>query len=219
MANMTTTETRQQPRDKSAWIGLNPLLKKIHMYIGLLNFSILFVFGVAGLTATFESSPQDRQDEAVERLMPFTAPPNATDKEVADAVHALLKIPLTQSPPKPALRRDADKNLTFNFFNPNGVTGVTVLEKEQRLRIRTLPNNTGRFMNVLHKATIQHPMAKRDLRIKLWTWYNEFSIWSLMLMALSGIYLWLSSRPGFLWAQVSFVAGCAVFIVLYIVTR
>jgi hypothetical protein len=218
MANMTTTETRQRPQDTSAWIGLNPLLKKIHMYIGLLNFSILFVFGVAGLSATFDS-PEDRQEEAVERLMPFSSPPNATDKEVADAVYDLLKLPLTQPPPKPALRRDADKNLTFNFFNPNAVTGVTVLEKEHQLRVRTLHNNTARFMNVLHKATIQHPIAKRDLRIKLWTWYNEFSIWSLMLMALSGVYLWLSSRPGFLWAQVSFVAGCGAFIVLYIVTR
>jgi len=30
------------------------LVKKLHMYIGLLNFSNLIVFGIAGLAATFQ---------------------------------------------------------------------------------------------------------------------------------------------------------------------
>jgi len=33
------------------------LIKKLHMYIGLLNFSNLIVFGIAGLAATFQAEP------------------------------------------------------------------------------------------------------------------------------------------------------------------
>jgi hypothetical protein len=215
---MPTTETGRQLRT-SLWTSLNLWIKKIHMYTGLLTFSIPFVFGIAGLTATFQASPEERQRHATERLLPFTAPPNATDSEVAAAVHAALRPPLTQPPPKFALRRDAARNLAFSFYTPNGIIGVTVLEEERQLRIRALPNSTGGFLNALHETTIQNPMAKRDLRIRLWTWYNEFAIWSLLAMALSGVYLWLSSRPRFRWAQLAFAGGCMAFLTLYAVTR
>ncbi len=199
---------------------MNILIKKLHMYAGLLNFSILFMFGVAGLTATFDGRPPvQRLDEAVERFAPFTPPPNSTDKQIADAVYDYLKPSLTRAPPAQALRRDADKNLSFNFFSPNGIVAVTVLEKENRLRARTLKNDAGHFMNALHTATIQNQVAKSDLRMRLWTYYNELAIWSLLGMALSGVYLWLSSRPGYRLAQYAFAGGCAVFITLYVMTR
>jgi hypothetical protein len=199
---------------------MNALIKKVHMYAGLLNFSILFVFGVAGLSATLGTRPPiQRLDQAVEQFVAFTPPPNSTDKQIADAVYDHLKPSLTRAPPAPALHRDADKNLSFNFFSPNGIIAITVLEKENRLRVRTLKNNAGRFMNALHTATIQNQAAKSDLRMRLWTYYNEFAIWSLLAMALSGVYLWLASRPGYRLAQYAFAGGCAVFIALYAMTR
>ena len=109
---------------------MNALIKRLHMYAGLLNFSILFVFGVAGLSATFGGRPPvQRLDEAVERFVPFTPPPNSTDKQIADAVYDHLKPSLTRAPPAQALRRDTDKNLMFNFFSPNGIVAITILRK------------------------------------------------------------------------------------------
>ena len=61
--------------------------------------------------------------------------------------------------------------------------------------------------------------ANRPVELKLWNYYTEFSIYSLLAMSMSGIYLWLASRPGLRWAQLSFAAGCGVFVVLYMVTR
>jgi hypothetical protein len=38
-------------------------------------------------------------------------------------------------------------------------------------------------------------------------------------MALSGVYLWLSSRPAHRWAQVSFAVGSAGFLLLVYLSR
>ena len=196
---------------------MTALIKKLHMYIGLLNFVTLTVFGIAGLTATFDSGPGRRNEPLPARFQEFTAEPGASDKEVADQVFRTLNIPLSNPIPKQALRRNSENQLAFDFYTMNGIHRVTVLEKENRLRVEPAPNNLWHFLNNMHSVTINN--RSPYTRMRLWAWYNEFAIWSLIAMALSGTYLWLASRPAFRWAQFSFAAGSAVFIVLYVVTR
>ena len=197
---------------------MNHWIKKLHMYLGLLNFSILIVFGIAGLTATFETAPESRpKPELASHFENYAAPPRMNDKEVADDVYRVLKLPLTTPVPKFAIRRDADNNLAFSFYNVNGQHRVTVLEKENRLRIETLRVSTWRYLDHLHSTTSGN--RNPDLRLRLWGFYTEFAIWSLLGLPISGVYLWLSSRPGYRPAQYVFLAGGAVFIGLYLWTR
>jgi hypothetical protein len=58
-----------------------------------------------------------------------------------------------------------------------------------------------------------------DLLIRMWAWYTEFAIWSLLFMPVTGVYLWLASRPRHRWAQFSFAAGSGLFLLLYAITR
>ena len=192
-------------------------IKRIHMYLGLLNYVTLTVFGIAGLTATFEPGPRRPPSAPEARYEPFVAPPNASDKEVADAVFQTLHFPLSNPIPKGALRRNPENELLLNFYTLNGLYRVTVIEKENRLRIEPDTHNTWRFLNAMHSVTQAN--NSRHLRVRLWAWYNEFAIWSLVAMAISGVYLWLASRPGYRWAQVSFAAGTGVFVVLWALTR
>ena len=197
---------------------MNRWIKKLHMYCGLLNFSILLVFGIAGLTATFEQAPENRpRPQPTARFENYTAPPGADDKQVADDVHRFLNLPLTNRLPKGALRRDEQNNLQLNFYTINGIERVTVLEKEDRLRIETLRVSLWRYLDHLHSTT--SGARTPDLRIRLWGYYNEFAIWSLIGMALSGLYLWLSSRPGYRPAQAVVLAGSGFFVALYLLTR
>ena len=197
---------------------MNRWIKKLHMYFGLLNFSILLVFGIAGLQATLALAPDKRAPpEPKVRLEAYTPPSALDDKGVADDVYRVLKLPLTTPLPKFAIRRDGDKNLTFGFYTVNGPHQVTVLEKEGRLRVETTTNTIWRYFNGLHTMTIQ--ARAQDLRVRMWTWYNEFAVWSLIGMSLSGCYLWLSSRPRYRPAQLVFVAGSGGFVVLYWLTR
>ncbi len=195
-----------------AWI------KKLHMYFGLLNFTNVMVFGITGLWLAFEAAPAQRhRDELQVRYEEFTPPPGAADKDVADRVYERLRIPLTGPVPNFALQRDPQHDLTFTFYSVNGTSKVTVLERENRVKIEARRNSFAQFINALHESTYRQ--SRPALASRLWAIYNEISIFTLLYLALSGPYLWLASRPRMRLAQLSFGAGSALFIVLYAVTR
>ena len=58
-------------------------IKEIHMYTGLLNFTIPLVFGIAGLTATMQVPRQAGDIESRK----FQVRPNLTDFEAAVAAY------------------------------------------------------------------------------------------------------------------------------------
>ncbi len=188
------------------------------MYVGLLNCAALCVFGIAGITATLERAPAGREHRnATVAFRGFAAPADLTDAQVAAQVYRDLRIPLAAPLPNYAIHRNARNQLELSFYTVNGTRTVTVLEAERRLRIDSEERpGFWQFLNGVHTVTADgHP----DARIRLWAWYNEFAIWSLMAMALSGLYLWLASRPRFRWAQISLTAGCGLFAALYFLTR
>ena len=188
------------------------------MYLGLLNLSNLVVFGIAGLHATFEPAPEEREPR-VEREweVAFAAPPGLTDKQVADLVHAELDLPLTGPVPEWAVRRDPDGVLRLNFHTPSGPHRVRVAEAEGRLHVETVRNGLGRYLSNLHATVPRY--AGPDWRIRLWSYNVEFSLWSLLAMAVSGLYLWLATRPRNRAAVNSLAGGSAVFVLLYLLTR
>jgi hypothetical protein len=194
------------------------LFRKVHMYAGLLNLSILLIFGIAGLWATFEPAPEQRHrpDPQIE-YRDFTVPAGLDDKAVADRVYEFLQLPLSAPIPNFAVRRDQNNDLALDFYNPNGVRRAIVLEKENRIRLETRGNPLANYLNGLHTTTIN--ARSTDWRIRYWTYYNEFSIWSLIGMSISGVYLWLASRPRYRPARYVFALGCGAFLLLYALTR
>lgn len=200
------------------FMAMHALIRKIHMYVGLLNFTILLVFGITGLNATFEQAPAARpKPDPLVKLEDYTPPPNATDKQVADDIHRSRITGFAHPIPEWALKRDKQKNLQLDFYSPNGMRRIVVLEKENKIRIENNPVGVWDFISRMHATTIRAEAI--DWRMRLWTWYTEFSIWSLITMALSGLYLWLASRPSYKWAIVSFAVGSGSFLVLWVLTR
>ena len=122
---------------------LTRLIRKVHIYAGLLTFSQLLIYGIAGIVATLQPS-RERPKEAVStRYVPFTVPAAATDKQVAAQIYQQLNLPLTRPIPDWFLRRTPDNHLLLDFYNINGIYRVVVLENEGRLRIENILNSTG----------------------------------------------------------------------------
>jgi len=187
------------------------LIKKVHIYAGLLSFTAFVVYGIAGLHATLLPAPDARPPEAAStREVALDVPGGMTDKQVADLVHATLALPLTSPLPEWALQRDPDGRLRLDFYTPNGIHRVTVLEDEGRLRVDTGRTDLGRFLINLHAMT----GVTRSLPLLAWTAYNLLATVSLILMTATGLYLWLASRPSHRPARLSLVTGSAVFLAL-----
>ena len=195
---------------------MQALIKKLHMYIGLLNFSNLIVFGIAGLAATFQGQSEGGMRAEAPRYESFTPPSGSTDKQIAALVFERFRFPLADPVGDWAIRRDAAGNLPLEFWTVNGIYRVLYEPKQNRLRIQTSRNSLPSFLNGMHTVIERD---QRDWRMRAWAWYNHVAMWSLLAMAISGTYLWLASRPGYRIAQYSFAGGAAIFILLYIVTR
>ncbi len=197
---------------------MNLWVKRLHMYAGLLTFSALLVYGAAGLLATFHAAPEKRERAApAVRDHAFAPPPGLTDLQIAEHVYATLKPPLAAPVPNFAVRRNRDNDLALDFYSVNGVQRAVVKEKDGLIRVETTRNGFWQYLDNLHSTT----MGARTphLRARLWKYYNEFAMWCLIGMTLSGVYLWLASRPRFRAAQACFAGGCALFVALYIAVR
>ena len=185
------------------------------MYLGLLNFSILVIFGLAGLVVTFEAPTIATQKEGPTVTdREFTAPPAASDKEVGRLLSAKLN-PSNAGPP--LVRRNAANQLVTDFYSVNGLVRVTFFEAEHRIQVQTWRNSIWRFIDNVHATTIGE--EGRATALRAWAWYIELSIWSLIAMSISGMWLGLVSRWRFLWARVSFAAGCLAFAAFFILER
>lgn len=197
------------------WPLMNAWLMKLHMYTGLLNFTILCVFGLAGLVVTAESPDIFRGGSVpVTTTVPFRAPTSASDKEVGDLIGAQLQ---PRHAGKANVRRNAQHQLVADFYSVNGLVRATLIEPAGRLEIETRRNSIWRFFDNAHATTIQETAT--DWAPMVWSWYIELAIWSLMFMALTGTWLGLTTRWNYWWTKASFLAGTLGFAVFYMVQK
>jgi hypothetical protein len=193
------------------------LVLKLHIYAGLLTFTQLMIYGIAGLVATAQSAAERPKVPQAIRHVPFTPPLSASDKEVADAVYRELHLPLTRAMPLFAIKRNTANDLQLDFYNINGIYRVLVLEREHRVRIEEIRNSLGIFLADVHAATTRDAEAPRLVRI--WALYNECAMWCLLAFLVSGVYLWLAAQERTAWAWGSLGAGAAAFTALWMSFR
>jgi hypothetical protein len=196
---------------------LRNLVIKLHIYAGLLTFAQLVLYGLAGLVATTHTGPERPHRAHTTRYVPFTAPPSATDKDVAAEVFRTLRFPLSRPIPDWFLRRTADNDLLLDFYTINGIWRVVVLERENRLRIEEIRNSTALFLSDVHAITIGDTEAPRLVRI--WALYNELATWCLLAFCVSGVYLWLSAQARSWWAWGALGLGTGALAALWMAFR
>jgi hypothetical protein len=193
------------------------LVLKLHIYAGLLTFSQLMLYGVAGLVATAQTALERPKIAQAVRHVPFTVKPGATDRQVADDVYATLRLPLTRPMPGWFLRRTPENDLLLDFYNINGIWRVVVLEREGRLRIEEIRNSLGLFLGDTHAITTGDTEAPRLVRV--WAIYNEFAMWCLLAFCVSGVYLWLTAQARSWWTWASLATGTASFTLMWMAFR
>lgn len=184
---------------------MNKLVKKLHIYAGLLTLAHLVIYGIAGLVATFQPGQARPKVTNAVRYVPFSVPGSLNDKQVADLVYRTLQLPLTRPMPDWFLRHTPDKDLLLDFYNINGIYRVIVLEREHQLRIDDIRNSNWLFLEDMHAMTLGDAEGPRMVHV--WAAWNEVAMWSLLAFCVSGVYLWLSSRPRFIWAYTSLIGG------------
>lgn len=192
-------------------------MKKLHTYAGLLTFTAFIVWGVIGVAGAFAPGPDDYQppDISETKEFPIAAPANLDDGNLARHIYDNLDIPLRGGHYN--IRREADGNLAFYVFTASGRRDVTYFEDRGIARIDIRQNSIFGFLSTMHTAFSRRGPQTRAAR--LWGYYNEFAGLAFFFMTVSGVYLWLDTRPGMRWAQVIAASSIGFSVVLWLATR
>jgi len=192
-------------------------MKKIHMYAGLLTFTAFVVWGVTGVHAVFLEAPGEYKPPPVSsvREIPFKADGGLDDARLAKAIYEAVHIPLAGG--RYNIHRDQQSNLAFNVFTINGGREVTFLEQAGIVRIEHRANSLLSYLSSMHTAfSRRHTLTASAVA---WGIFNEFSTWAFLFMSISGVYLWIATRPGLRWAQLSLAGTVVLTVALWIVIR
>lgn len=179
-------------------------IKKLHIYSGLLSYAGFTVWGIVGIWASFLPPPSERQPGMPSsRVVEFRVNGTETDQEVADRM--IVASGLQHVGPGRRPRRDSQERLEVRYYTPNGVRRIVLLEDRGQIRIEQANTKLGEYLNIMHMQTVarQNP----GWNMALWGAYNEFSLWAVLFMTASGVYMWLATRPGMRWAV--WTAGAA----------
>ncbi|MDZ7639246.1 MAG: hypothetical protein U5J83_13510 [Bryobacterales bacterium] len=102
------------------------------------------------------------------------APGNLDDKALAEDAAAASGL---RTIGRPALhKRDAQQNLTFAVFGPNGRRDITYLESEGKLRVEIKQNSVVEFLSASHAGSSRRGPPEWGARV--WGIYNEFANWA-----------------------------------------
>lgn len=191
--------------------------KKLHMYSGLLTFTAFVVWGVTGVHAVFLPSPGQYQPPPVSSVqeIPFRASGDLDDRKLAEAIYNAVRIPMAGG--RYNVHRDEQLNLAFNVFTINGGREVTFLEDKGMVRIAHRSNSLLSYLSSMHTAhSRRHRLTPA---VMAWGYFNEFSTWAFLFMTISGLYMWLATRPGLRWAQLSLAGMTVLTVALWIAIR
>jgi hypothetical protein len=187
------------------------------MYAGLLTFSAFVVWGVAGIHAVFLPPPPGGGPAEITSTseVPYQAPANLDDAALSDDIYAHIDVPLRGGHYN--VHRDEDGHLVFFVFTANGRRDVTYLEDKGAVRIDIRQNSLADFLSSMH--TDHSRRGPSAIPAHMWGIYNEFSTWAFFFMTLSGVYMWIDTRPGMRWAQLIGATAVGTAFALWLATR
>lgn len=197
---------------------MRKIIQQAHVYLSLLSFTGLVVFGLVGLHATVSPAWEERGPGSVTpREVNYAFPKDIDDAALSERIRREFISPLATAIAPQFLQHDSSGRLVMTFYDVNGATKVIADEARGILHLEQSRVNTLEYLNRIHATTTGTP--SRDWRVRAWVWYNEFAVWAILGMTATGVLLWLISRPRHLGAAIAATGGASVFGVLYWVLR
>ena len=173
--------------------------------------------GLTGIYAIFLPPPGHWKPPEVssEREFAYEAPGNMDDRELAKLIFEAADMKMAGGHYN--VRRDAEQNLAFNAFTPNGRQDLTYFEDDKRVQVQSRQNGIGNFFSVMHASHSRR--GAPHISARLYGVYNEVSTWAFFFMSLSGLYMWIATRPGLPWARIIIGATTLATVIMWWAVR
>ncbi|MEO8368680.1 MAG: hypothetical protein ABI806_05745 [Candidatus Solibacter sp.] len=161
-------------------------MARIHLYAGLMTLVNLALYASVGIASLLEV----RVVAPVVWEQPFVVQAGESNRAVAERVVHLLGLSLATPVHDFAIKRDRAGVLVLDFYHANGRHKVTVLAG--RLQVEETRASLSKYLSTLHVTTAAFKSG--DWRMQAWAWWNEFAMWCVAAMMVSGVWLWWRRR-------------------------
>ena len=163
------------------------MLTRLHIFAGLLTLANLLLYAAVGLA---ELLPKPHAAAPVVWEQPFAVQPGESDRAVAERVVQLLGLSLATPVHDFAIGHDRSGRLVLDLYHANGRHKVTL--RDGQLHVEQSRAGLAKYLNTLHVTTAA--FRSGDGRMQLWAWWNEFAMWCVAVMALTGVWIWWRRR-------------------------
>lgn len=188
--------------------------RRLHFYLGLYLLLFLWLFSISGLLLNHpeweltHSFWEQRQESSSERVI---VPPRATgDLAIAKDLMRQLGIAGEIHEIK---RNSADDQFSFRSGRPGQIFNVEARFDTQRATVTQIDLNVWGVLSGLHTFTgvsMNDPGRERDWVVtRIWSVAMDAVALGLMILVLSGVYLWYRLKPKRLLGLVVLGAGTA----------
>jgi hypothetical protein len=180
------------------------LIRKIHLYCGLIILAYLMMYFVSGYVMVHRPWFLTAQPPVTTETVPFPATREQSPEKLAAQVQEHLKLvgriqfaggqPNNQPPGM----------VRFWISRPRASIRVEVPTGEQHVRVITQRWNWVATLIVIHKVQ----GYDGEMRFNLFSFFGDLTGVSMIVFALSGVYLWWKRTKNRLWGILCLTASC-----------
>jgi hypothetical protein len=187
--------------------------RRLHFYLGLYFLLFLWVFAVSGLFLNhdweFTHFWEDRRESSVDR--PIRIASNGDKGQTAMDVMSQLGLVGEIEWPSPTM---SENQLTFRVVKPGETSDVVADLAAGTAHVKKIRVNGWGAARVLHTFSgvrINDPSFRRDWVItKIWSFAMDALAAGLLVMVLSGYYMWFRLKSKRLMGMAALIAGYVV---------
>jgi hypothetical protein len=190
------------------------LIKKIHTYVGLQSTVALLVCSIAILMLPF-----DTKNETEVIHTKYDGDLNVANLDLAIALHKKVGVKYEKVPQGWMLSEKGD-DLTVNSDSLNYSRKIIISKLTGDVVIESRRLSMSEFINRMHQESFGRRVPSDSLWVWAWAFYIEISIIALLLLPVTGLYIWLAARPGKqVWATVSMAISASLMAVVWVGLR
>lgn len=186
-------------------------LRRTHLYLALFLAPWILMYAVSTFVMNhrdlFQGPPPSPPPQfALERelVYPGEFPVGATASQIALQVLATLQLDGTHTVARPV----SPEKVVINRLHPLTPRRITYRAADKKVTVERMVFTGAGFLERLHRRRgFQHPYLGEDL----WAATVDLTIVALLLLALTGVWMWWELRVTRAWGAVSLVSGCALF--------
>lgn len=192
---------------------LSPLIRKVHIYAGLQAAVALLLFSITVIALSLSS--KDTKTKEVS-FYQYTGNLSLESTSLAQAVHDQVGLRFEKRPQWWMISETPDNHLIIKNYSAQSSREIQLNKSTGEIKITSKPLSLAEMANYLHLQNLGSRKTSDSLWLWAWSIYIDISVASILILPISGLYIWVTSRSyKKIWAKGSLLISSALMVILW----